>query len=707
MVMKKFSHVMLAMMLVLLGTTNYMGVAAAQAQGKIPSAPKTTTTLLTPFTPTIVNELGPFGGTINSLVMDPSTPTTLYAASNYGVFKSVNNGDNWSITTLTGKLVLALAINPQNPSNIFAATSAQGFYYSTDGGLTWTASPDAYIQDKIVYTLVVDPVNPNNLYAGGRELNVDGSSSGNWGGGAFKSTNGGVSWQAINNGLPEGWVYSMLVNPSVPNIIYAGTHTQGVWKSYDGGATWYSRNGSGSTALTGDNLKIRSLAMSPLHPDVIFAALWAGNGLWETDNGGENGWQYAAHNLSNAPIRSVAVDPIHPNLVYAGLFNGGPLMNVNGGVTTNWGPFPTQPQGPWGYFSNINSIVVNPQNDAIIFFGALGAGVFRTTDGGIHWQAVNQGLSATSVTSIVADPANPTTMYASTNGSGLFKSTDNGTTWSLKLWPNPPLDYVLSVTVDPLNSNTLYIPTVNNGILASYDDGATWYNIQNNLPTTSGSPIATAFTVSATYPTSTLYAGTWGHGIYQSTDSGISWHLVDAGNAQITSLQVYPGDPTSIMASSANSGVIFVISSGGVNSYRISTNGLPSYDVLSILIDPSTFGTLYAGTMNGVYITNNNGSLWSYYGLSNDQINAMTMDPNRKSTFFAGTQVDGLLRTDDAGATWSSAGVAGGSISSLLIKTTPTLQTFLFVGLDGAGAIQAGYSKLVMSFFIREPVTTR
>ncbi len=146
------------------------------------------------------------------------TPTTLYAGTQYGVFKTTDNGDHWRLTSLASTDVYALAVDPVNPSVIYAGTRGQGFFRSLDAGNSWAKSADPLIGDIIFYSLVVDPSAPNVIYAGGRRANVDGFGSGDWGGGVFKSGDAGLTWEAANEGLPEGWVYSLAIDPRSPGV---------------------------------------------------------------------------------------------------------------------------------------------------------------------------------------------------------------------------------------------------------------------------------------------------------------------------------------------------------------------------------------------------------------------------------------------------------------------------------------------------------
>ena len=92
-----------------------------------------------------------------------------------------------------------------------------------------------------VGSLTIDPSTPATLYAGTAGF------------GAFKSTNGGTSWSAVNSGLTARFVHTLAIDPSTPATLYAGTNGGGVFKSTNGGATWQPTGanfGNGSPPAT-------------------------------------------------------------------------------------------------------------------------------------------------------------------------------------------------------------------------------------------------------------------------------------------------------------------------------------------------------------------------------------------------------------------------------------------------------------------------
>src|SRR5436309_6931479 len=83
--------------------------------------------------------------------------------------------------------------------------------------------------------------------------------------------------------------------------------------------------------------------------------------------------------------------------------------------------------GPEG--GNIAALAIDPQTPATLYAGTVGKGVFKSTNGGGSWSAINTGLTDTFVRTLAVDPQTPSTLYAGTFG-GAFKSTTGGASWN-------------------------------------------------------------------------------------------------------------------------------------------------------------------------------------------------------------------------------------------------------------------------------------
>ncbi|HEY2353611.1 MAG TPA: hypothetical protein VGH79_01765, partial [Gaiellaceae bacterium] len=220
---------------------------------------------------------------VGALAIAPSNDQIVYMGSGEaalsgdsyygdGFYRSTDGGVTWShVSTLfTGQAVSDIVVDPTNPQHVYAATSrgrggahrttsptgAQyGIYESTDGGSTWTLRKGTTDEFHGATDLVMDPMHPNVLFASF------------WGDGIYKSTDGGLTWALSMNGLPAGQYdaggtrFSLgIADTTGTPTLYTGFdyydlssnyHTARVYKSTDGGANWaITGAGSGTNAVT-------------------------------------------------------------------------------------------------------------------------------------------------------------------------------------------------------------------------------------------------------------------------------------------------------------------------------------------------------------------------------------------------------------------------------------------------------------------------
>ena len=240
----------------------------------------------------------------------------------------------WTTNGPAGGDIVALAIDPSNPTMLYAGTVNGGVFKSTNGGQTWSPAnrglgDPVYGFVATVHDLAIDPSAPATLYAGTTYLGV------------FKSTNGGESWSAVNTGFPDigdgrpgGLVLALAIDPTSPATIYAGTRSgfggvfSGVFKSTNGGGSWSPIN----AGLT--NSDVLALAIDPATPATLYAGT-SGGGVFKSTNGGES-WTAISIGLTNTDVFALAIDPSAPATLYAGTFGGGVFKSINGGGS--WTP---------------------------------------------------------------------------------------------------------------------------------------------------------------------------------------------------------------------------------------------------------------------------------------------------------------------------------------------------------------------------------
>ena len=191
------------------------------------------------------------GDTILSLAIDPTTPSTIYAGGEDGIYKSTNSGEDWNTILSVSLNVHTLAIDPVTPSTIYAGTD-YGVLKSTNSGVDWGNVNGIIPLTTSIYILAIDPQAPSTIYAGTES-------------GIFKSTNGAGNWSAVNAGLTSTDIRTLAIDPAVPATLYAGTAGGGVFQTVDGGGLWSAIN----TGLT--NLAVMALEIVPDDQQLLYA----------------------------------------------------------------------------------------------------------------------------------------------------------------------------------------------------------------------------------------------------------------------------------------------------------------------------------------------------------------------------------------------------------------------------------------------------
>ncbi len=303
-----------------------------------------------------------------AVVVHPDKPHILYVATEEAVYKTRDGGQAWERLAegLSRVRVMNLAIDPQLPANIFVGTFADGVYKSPDGGQRWLPS-NAGIQKGTISSnvnqLVFHPTDLRTLYAATTV-------------GVFKSTDGGQSWNDRMHGMHEiNFIVTLAVDPVRPNILYAGT-SGGVYRSFDGAGHWTKINNGlvrEDARMASMALGVNALLINPTRPDIVYAGTT--QGLFKTLDTGET-WTKMATALGELYVSSLVFAYGNDHL-YMGTSKG-IFDSQDGGQT--W----VARHDGLGNF-NIRAIAVHPENPDVLYVGTNGSGLFRSQDGGDSW----------------------------------------------------------------------------------------------------------------------------------------------------------------------------------------------------------------------------------------------------------------------------------------------------------------------------------
>lgn len=562
------------------------------------------------------------GGSLSACTNSPIGDT-----KSIGILKSIDGGNTWNATGMNwdvtaAKLIRRLIIHPTNPNILLAATS-DGIYRTSNAGVSWTnQKPGFYFMD-----IEFKPGEPNYVY----------SSTYNPGGGAqiFRSTDGGTNWVQITS-LSGIMRINLAVTANSPSLVDAlcalpNGGLAGLWYSNNNGTSftkYYSVNSNCNNNMLHNSFPIIScegqgsydLAYQ-INPNNVNEIWLGGVNTYKTIDGGGTNWtimnywqtnqQYPSIPVVHADKHDFAFHPLNPNYFFE-CNDGGVYYTSNGGATwndisnglqisqiyrignsaTNSGDVLCGMQdngtrelysGSWYEATGGDGMecAIDYTNSNIEYASYINGEIYRTLTG--SWNnvvTISNNLpggqqTGAWVTPYVIDPNSPQILYA--GYSDVYKSMNRGDSWS-KMSNNLAGGATLrSLAIAPNNSQVVYAAKFSE-IYKSTNAGSTWSTITSNLPTPSQTSSITYIAVSPTdantvYVTLSKYSA--GNKVYKTTNGGGSW-----------------------------------INYSGT---------LPNLPVNCIVYENNSNEGLYVGTDVGVYYTNGTMSDWVYYstGLPN------------------------------------------------------------------------------------------
>jgi photosystem II stability/assembly factor-like uncharacterized protein len=344
-----------------------------------------------------------------------------------------------------GGRVIAVAGFPGSSNTFYFGSVGGGIWRTTDAGTVWEPIFDGQPIASIG-ALVVAPSDPKVIYAGTGESDIRSNLSS--GDGVYKSADGGQTW--ANIGLRDSRQISrIVVDPQDANIVYVGAfghaygpnNQRGVYKSTDGGASWTK------VLDQGPNIGVSDLAIAMDDPKLLFATTWQ----------------------SHRPPWSTYAPLDGPG---SGLFRSQDSGQSWSRLTGNG-----LPDGDWGR----TAVAVSPNGKQVyaLISASKKPGLYRSDDGGSTWTLQNEDRRLTSRAwyfgNITVDPSNPDLIYMP--NVALYRSEDGGKTISI-VRGAPGGDDYHQIWVDPKDSSRMILGT-DQGATISLDYGQTWSSWYN------------------------------------------------------------------------------------------------------------------------------------------------------------------------------------------------------------------------------------
>lgn len=606
-------------------------------------------------------------GVVLDLAADPVAAGGLVAITAGGMARTTDGGATWTASFLRGN-PSRLAISTAAHLTVYAfgvpgASRAAPLHRSDDGGATWRPVPTDLPPGTVFNTFVADPQTAGVLY---------GSTSF---GMVFRSADGGTHWTGVQADDPHTAIVALAIDPADPRLIYAApAGIARLLESTDGGATWTSK-------FIGVGGFFVALAVDPLSPSTLIGHAHlmpiggAGpfHGIFKSGDGGKTWTELrtdpALLDLPRDAPSGLLLSPVESGHYFAATTAGpGVIASRDGGAT-----WTVANQGLAA--ATVSSVTAEPFA-ADTLYAILDTGIARSADRGVTWADASAGLTVIpevgpdSIHAVTADPVTPGLLYAAGEGelgAGVFKSADGGDSWTalafgftvngLAVDPRRPLWlYAVGLGFCDAQMGPPCLPDSIPRAAASRDGGATWTEIPRlEVPKIArqSSGAFAAVRLSPVHPQTIYAAGTLS---FKSTDGGRSWNRLPLpgprvpAEVSITDLAIDPRAPRTLYAAHAAGEVLKSLDGGA--SFAPAGALPPGVVPIALAVDPGAPGAVYAGTSAGVFRSADGGATWQRFGAGLDLVRvlALTLDPRSPATLYASTLGGGAFALDLAAA---------------------------------------------------------
>lgn len=280
---------------------------------------------------------------------------------------------------------------------------------------------------------------------------------GSTGGGIWKTSDAGITWNNISDGqLKTGSIGAIEVAPDDPNVIYVGTGEHavrgvmtspgdGMYRSIDAGETWHYLGLPNSRHIS-------EIVIHPKNPDLVWVAVQGAvhgpsqdRGIYKSEDGGKT-WRKTLYVDENTGASDLTMHPNNPRILVACMWD--------------------HRRTPWQVRS-----------------GGTGSGIYQSQDGGETWKKLTDGLpTKMGKAAVDYSPAEPKRLYANIEAEmgGVYRSDDGGKSWTQTCKDRVTIArawYYIEIFADPLDPETVYV--LNAPMLKSIDGGKTFTSVPN------------------------------------------------------------------------------------------------------------------------------------------------------------------------------------------------------------------------------------
>lgn len=334
--------------------------------------------------------------------------------------------------------------------------------------------------------------------------------------------------------------------------------------------------------------------------------------------------------------------------------------------------------------ADVRALIVDPEHPDTYYLGTSGGEVYISDDGAKSWKNAFGGVPFPGyvVDTLVMDRVGRlwAACWGLWEGGVIAVSDDRGKTWTRR--DKGLEDFsVRAIAIDPRDADFVIAGGLT-GVYRSTDAGATWTKIseQENVESVAIDPRTR----------DRMYVGTWRQGI-RTEDGGATWKLINNGmvlDTDMFSILINPQDPDNLWVStcgwvysSANRGDVWTRFRDGFNNRRIH----------DIEIDPCNPNTLYAGSVAGLYRSEDGGKTWYVVSDEGLVINSIAMHPQRPSRIVVGIEGDGVYVSEDDARTFARSSEGLYNLRITNIAPDPAINNRVYASVAFGGAASGVY----------------
>lgn len=590
-------------------------------------------------------------GRVNCVAFHPREKDTIFAVSaGGGLWKTTDSGTTWkpltdSLPVLTAS---ALAIDPGEPQTMYLGTGdieggegvGMGVFKTANGGQSWTAC-NAGIEDRLVGSILIHPSNPSRLLAGTDK-------------GVFLSTDAGASWTPAS---PECFVFEMVAKPGDPGVVYASASGYFL-RSDDMGSSWQKIE-------TGMPRAFMSIGVTPAAPETVYVLL--GNardsgfaGFYRSTDSGRTftlrcsepnllGWSTTGRDTGGQAFYDLclAVDTNRPEIVYLGGVNV--WRSSDAGATWTivgyWAASGTVP----GVHADHHWLAFSPHDSRL--YSANDGGLSRLDASRNMWEDISSGLAASMIYRIGLSPADP--------GLTVAGFQDNGTKMLSGDWTVLGGGDGMNTVVDPNDPNFIVWSVYYGRLFRTFDKGQTYDGATTTLRDQGA--WVTPFFLDARNPR-VMYVGMTN--VWRTADiraRPVTWTKLSSfppapRQGKLCALEQSPTDPNVMFAAREDFRAWRTRNaSAAAPEWQEITGTLPVNDRANAIAchrrDPST---IYLASAAKIFMSTSRGDTWSditgtlpavaTYCLYHDDVGRLV---------YAGTDFGVFYRSDDGTGDWT------------------------------------------------------